>query len=194
MRPVERGEILGLADYEQIRERFRRRIIELKNLRRVAVGPNLTVLFENRDTAMYQVQEMLRTERITKEKAILHEIETYNAFVPKQHELCATAMIEYPDAAERDEMLVRLAGVEKNFYVEVAGAKAYAVSDPRGVAGDRTTAVHYLAFQVGDELTERLRQAASIYVGVDHAAYDHRAKLEGAALASLQEDLAEPDV
>ena len=123
----------------------------------------------------------------------MHEIETYNAFVPGQHELCATAMIEYPDAVERDRMLVELAGVEKHFYLNVDGKKLHAASDPRGVAGDRTTAVHYLSFRLGPDSAKRLQASAGpVYVGVDHPRYDVRQQLSSATLASLREDLNEP--
>src|SRR5262245_2072838 len=99
MKPIERGEVLGLAEYESIRDRFRARVIEEKKARRVALGPNATCVFENRDTALMQIQEMLRTERITREAAILHEIETYNQLVPGDHELSATVLIEIDDKA-----------------------------------------------------------------------------------------------
>src|SRR5258708_27618682 len=120
---VKRGEILGLAEYEQIGEPFRRRIMALKQARRVALGPNMTVLFENHDTALFQIQEMLRTERITAERAILHELETYNELVPGPRELSATLFIEYPEREQRGRMLLALAGVESGFYLRVAGER-----------------------------------------------------------------------
>lgn len=87
MKPIERGEVLGIAEYEKIREHFRERVIGEKKLRRVQLGPKATALFENRDTVLLQIQEMLRTERITREAAILHEIETYNQLLPGNDEL-----------------------------------------------------------------------------------------------------------
>src|SRR5688572_33175812 len=119
MKPVERGEVLELGKYEEVREHFRRRIIEEKRQRRVPLGRHMTVLFENHDSVLFQIQEMLRTERITREDAIKHEIETYNELVPGDHELSATIFVEYPEAAERDRMLVALAGLESKFYLEV---------------------------------------------------------------------------
>src|SRR5438477_13111247 len=97
MKPVERSEILGLAEYETIRDRFRARVIEEKRIRRVQLGAKATAVFENHDTVLMQVQEMLRTERITKESSIAHEIATYNELVPKDNELSATVMIEIAD-------------------------------------------------------------------------------------------------
>src|SRR6478752_9291666 len=109
---VTRGELLNLAEYEQVREPFRRRIVALKQARRVALATNMTVLFENHDTALFQIQEMLRTERISAEKAVLHELETYNELVPRGRELSATIFIEYPERELRERMLVALAGEE----------------------------------------------------------------------------------
>ncbi|MGH7294287.1 MAG: DUF3501 family protein, partial [Polyangiaceae bacterium] len=93
MKPIERGEILGLAEYERVREQFRARVIALKKHRRVAVGPKATAVFENRDTVLLQIQEMLRTERITREEAVQHEIDTYNELVPRAGEVSCTLMI-----------------------------------------------------------------------------------------------------
>src|SRR4051812_24791186 len=121
MKRVEQDELLGLGAYEQIRDPFRRRVIALKEARRVALGPNMTLLFENHDTVLLQVQEMLRTERITQQKAILHELETYNELIPGDHELSATVFIEYAERAERERMLVALAGVEDKFYLRAGG-------------------------------------------------------------------------
>src|SRR5258708_15574595 len=97
MKRIERNEVLDIGSYEPLRETFRRRIIELKRVRRVAVGANITALFENHDTVLYQIQEMLRTERITREDAMLHEIETYNELIPVPGELSATLFLEYPE-------------------------------------------------------------------------------------------------
>ena len=104
MKAVERKEVLELGEYEEVREHFRRRVIELKRLRRVPLGGSLTVLFENRDTVLYQIQEMIRTERITREDAILHELETYNELLPGQDELSATIFIEFPERVERERV------------------------------------------------------------------------------------------
>src|SRR5687768_12643171 len=105
MKPIERSEVLGLADYETIRERFRARVVEEKKLRRAFLGPHASCLFENRDTVLLQIQEMLRTERITREAAILHEIETYNELIPGAAELSATILIEIEDKDTRESFL-----------------------------------------------------------------------------------------
>jgi hypothetical protein len=187
---VERNEILDIGPYEEIRESFRRRVIELKRLRRVALGSNFTVLFENRDTVLHQIQEMLRTERITREDAILHEIETYNDLVPGKDELSATIFIEYPDREEREKMLFALAGVEKAFYVDVAGSRSAARNETRGVLPDRTTAVHYVKYPLGAATAGMLRGGGvPMAVGVDHPAYRAHAVLPPRTVEELVRDL-----
>src|SRR6476646_6729472 len=110
MKRVERSELLGLGPYEQVRESFRKRIIEDKRQRRFIVCDEVSVVFESHDTVLYQIQEMLRTERITKESAIQHEIDTYNELIPAEGELSATMFVEIPDGEVRDRRLVELAG------------------------------------------------------------------------------------
>jgi hypothetical protein len=190
MKPVERREILDLAAYEEIREAFRRRIIELKRVRRISLGPNMTVLFENRDTALYQIQEMLRTERITREDAVLHEIETYNELVPAGLELSATVFVEYPDREERERMLAALAGVEGKFYVEVNGERVPVRNETRGVLPDRTTAVQYTKVLLTRTAKVALEsEKVSVVFGVDHPAYTARVDLAPRTIEELRADL-----
>jgi hypothetical protein len=193
MRNVQRNEILGLADYEGIRDQFRGRMIEEKRVRRVAVGDKATALFENHDTVLLQIQEMLRTERITREAAIAHEIETYNKLVPGEHELCATVMIEIIDTAVRDEFLVEARGFERHVALVVDGAKHPATWDPARELEDRTSAVHYLRFPLGAKSAAHIREKtkdARVEIVIDHPVYSVRAVLSPATLLSLAEDLA----
>ncbi len=186
---VTRGELLGLAEYEQIREAFRRRIMTLKQARRVALGTNMTVLFENHDTALYQIQEMLRTERITAEKAVLHELETYNELVPRGRELCATIFIEYPERDARERMLVALAGVETAFYVRVAGERLPVTPDLRGTDRDRTMAVQYVKFVLSEAAESALRAGhVEVSLGVEHQAYRAEVVLTPTTVQSLRDD------
>ena len=188
---VTRGEILGLAEYEQIREPYRRRIMALKQARRVALGTNITVLFENHDTALFQIQEMLRTERITAEKAILHELETYNELVPGPSELSATIFIEYPEREERERMLVALAGVETAFYIRAAGERLPVVPDMRGTEADRTIAVQYVKFPLSTAAKAALATGnADLSLGVEHQAYRAEVVLSRLAQQSLADDFA----
>jgi hypothetical protein len=190
MNPVLRSEILDLGAYEQVREAFRRRVIELKRLRRVDVGPNITALFENRDTVLYQVQEMLRTERITREDAILHELETYNELIPARDELSVTFFIEYPDSEERERMLAALAGVEDKFYLEVSGTRVPVHNETRGTMSDRTTAVQYAKFPLPAALAAvlRSREKAAIALGVEHPAYRARTELLPGTIEEIGHD------
>lgn len=189
MKPVSRDEILELGAYEQIRERFRARVIEAKKVRRAALGPNMSVLFENHDSVLLQIQEMLRTERISAERAVLHEIETYNELIPGQDELSATIFVEYAEADERERMLTRLAGLEDKFYVEVAGERFAVVPDHRNDRSDRTTAVHYVKFPLSRRAADSVRAKESVTIGVAHPAYDFRATLPAEVVAALAEDL-----
>ena len=191
MKPIDRSELLELGAYEQIRERFRARVIAVKRPRYVALGPAMTVLFENRDTVLFQVQEMLRTERITQVKAIEHELQTYNELIPGDRELSATIFIEYPDKDERDRMLVALAGVEDDFYF-VAGSERFAVTpDRRGSEPDRTMAVQYVKFALSDAAVTALRSGTgTLKLGVHHPAYDAEVALSTETIASLRDDFA----
>ena len=190
MKPVERTEILELGEYEEVREHFRRRVIELKRLRRVPLGGNITVLFENRDTVLYQIQEMLRTERITREDAIMHEIETYNELLPGKDELSATIFIEFPERSERERMLVALAGIEGKFFLDVEGVRIVARNETRGMLSDRTTAVHYVKYPLGPAAVAAIRSPkANVMLGVDHPAYRAETVLVRRTLEEIANDL-----
>jgi Protein of unknown function (DUF3501) len=193
MKLVDRGEILGLAEYESIRERFRARVIAEKKLRRVQLGPKATAVFENHDTMLMQVQEMLRTERITRPAAVQHEIDTYNELVPGRGELSCTVMIEIVDKDERDAFLQAAVGFEKHVSLVSGGERTAARAIDRGTPQDRTTAVHYLKFTLPPAALASLRSAAlpELALEVDHPAYAARVVLPRETVASLAEDLSE---
>src|SRR5579883_3107500 len=132
MKPIQRNEVLGIAEYEPIRERFRARVIEEKKRRRVALGPKASAVFENRDTVLLQIQEMLRTERITREAAIQHEIDTYNELLPGAHELSCTLMSEIPEKDERDAFLAAAKGFEEHVWIAAGSQRILARSIDRG--------------------------------------------------------------
>ncbi|HTQ05360.1 MAG TPA: DUF3501 family protein [Polyangiaceae bacterium] len=191
MKPIERSELLDLGAYEQLRERFRARVIAVKRPRYVALGPAMTVLFENRDTVLFQVQEMLRTERITQEKAIQHELETYNELIPSERELSATIFIEYPDKDERERMLVALAGVEDDFYLLAGNERFAVIPDRRGSEPDRTMAVQYVKFPLSQAAVAALVGGSlGLKLGVEHPAYRAETTLAADTLASLRDDFA----
>jgi Protein of unknown function (DUF3501) len=191
MKPVTREELLDLAAYERIREAFMRSVLERKRPRYVKLGPNMTALFENRDSVLFQIQEMLRTERITQEKAIAHELETYNALVPSDRELSATLFIEYQDREERERMLVAMAGLEDKFRLRVGDELLPATPDERGSDHERTMAVHYLKFALTDAAIAALKAgSAAVALEVAHPAYTASSPLSPATLQSLRDDFA----
>jgi hypothetical protein len=191
MNAIERSEILPIGEYEAVRPHFRARIIVAKKARRVTLGDHLSVVFENHDSALFQVQEMIRTERITAEGAIAHEIETYNDLVPGERQLSLTLFVEIPDKPLRDRMLVELAGLEGCVAVEVDGERFPAAGNrPDGFVEGRTTAVHYLKatldFRAAIAVAAR---RARVAVVVEHPRLAARADLGPAALTALAEDL-----
>lgn len=199
MRPIERGEVLGLAEYEAVRDRFRSRVIEEKKRRRVKLGAQASCVFENRDTILLQIQEMLRTERITREAAVLHEIETYNQLLPGEHELSATVLVEIEDKSERERFLFEAKGLDRSFSLVVAGETCAGKHDASREHPDRTTAVHYLKFPLGPAAERALRDVLEgkrkpsevvVEVVVEHPRYSARATLPPEAVASVAEDLA----
>jgi hypothetical protein len=191
MNPVLRDEVLGIAEYESIRGPFRARVIEEKKRRRVSIGPRVTAVFENHDSVLLQVQEMLRTERITREAAILHEIQTYNELIPGPGELSVTLMIEIPDATEREAFLVSAAGIEARVWLKIGDVKVPALFDPARVLPDRASAVLYLKFRLPEAGARAIREGReSLSLEIDHPSYQSAAVLSKAVMASLAEDLA----
>jgi Protein of unknown function (DUF3501) len=194
MRPIQRNEILPIGDYEGIRPRFRARVIEEKRLRRVKLGDHVSAVFENRDSVLLQIQEMLWIERITSEPALLHEIETYNALVPAAGELSLTLFVEIADKETRDRALVELAGLEDHVAIEVDGELHRAKEErPPGWQEGRTTAVHYFKVPLPPAAAASIAaRGAKAAVVVDHPRYAARADLGPETLAKVAEDLAEP--
>jgi hypothetical protein len=197
MKPIERGEILGLADYETVRPRFRDRVIAEKKVRRVPIGKGVSAVFENRDTVLLQIQEMVRTERITREGAIQHEIDTYNELLPGDDELSVTLMIEIADKEERDAFLVAAKGLEEHVWLVASTQRIQARSIDRGGGlTDRTTAVHYLKFALPERLAQSLRATTNgnvtltqLEIVIDHPAYRERAAIPAETVVALCEDL-----
>ena len=199
MKPIERSELLGLAEYEKVREHFRGRIIAEKKARRVALGPNASCVFENRDTALMQIQEMLRTERITRPAAIDHEIETYNQLVPGDHELSATVLVEIDEKADRETFLFEAKGLDRAFALVVDGTRCHGKHDEARESPDRTTAVHYLKFPLEPAAESALRDVlaktrkpadVTIELVVEHPRYSAKTVLAASLVQSLAEDLA----
>jgi hypothetical protein len=191
MKPVTIDEILDIARYEKRRPELRPRAIELKARRRTPVGDHLTLLWENRDTAWYQIQEMLRIERIVDEDAIRHEIATYNELVPGDRELKATLLVEFPDPAERARRLRELVGLERHLRLRIGDAHvAHAAFDRRQIDEGKISSVQFVTFTLSPEAAAALAAGAAAVVEVDHPALRASGAIAPATLAELRSDLA----
>jgi len=187
---ISREEILDLGDYERKRDEIRPRAIAARALRRVSLGPNATIAFENRETVAYQIQEMLRAERIAKDAEVDHEIETYSDLLPAGHELSATVMFEFPEAEGRDVRLHELLGFEDHLRLELDGAgTAAAFFDRRQIDADRISAVQFARFPLTPEQRDVLAYGGNVRVVSDHPAYAHVAEISQATCRALAEDL-----
>jgi hypothetical protein len=183
-RTVERIEVVDYVTYEGRREAIREAVMKAKALRRVHVGPHLTFLFENHDTMHYQVQEMVRAERMVREADIVHEIVTYNELLGGPGELGCSLLVELDDPEERQEKLTRWLDLPKHLYVKKPdGTKVHARYDERQVGDTRVSSVQYLKFAVGRE--------APVVVGCDFPDPElkHETPLRAEQRAALQADL-----
>ena len=182
-----------LEHYAQIRPEFRARVMAHKRTRRIALGPHATLHFEDRLTMHYQVQEILRAERIFEPDEINGELEAYNPLIPDGSNWKATFMIEYPDADERRGALARMIGVERRVWVRVDGFDpvfAIADEDLERETEEKTSSVHFLRFELGAEMAAAARGGAAISLGCDHPDYEHHlAPLSEEYRASLAADL-----
>ena len=193
MARVERSSLLSLEAYARERNAFRARVIEHKKHRTVPLGEHVTLLFEDELTIRYQIQEMLRIERIFEEEGIQHELDAYNPLVPDGTNLKATMMIEYSDVAERQRQLARLKGIEGRVWVQVADcARVYAIADEDldRENEEKTSAVHFLRFELAPAMRESLRRGAGLAIGVDHPEYGASIEAGPAVRAALAADLA----
>lgn len=172
--PIDRDSLLTLEAYARERPAMRERVMSEKRLRRVALGEHLLLIFENELLIRYQIQEMLRVERIFEEDGIRHELATYAPLVPDGSNLKATLQIEYADEAERRRMLGLLRGIEDRIWVRVAGFDpvwAIADEDLERENDDKTSAVHFLRFEFAPAMIDAARRGAALAVGVDHPHY-----------------------
>lgn len=170
MNALTRSDLLTLEAYAVERAAFRTRVIAHKKNRQVPLGEHITLLFEDRLTIQYQVQEMLRIERIFEPDAIQHELDTYNALIPTGSDLKATMLIEFPDEAQRRIELARLGGIEHKVYAEVEGlGRAFAIADEdmERSNSEKTSAVHFLRFAFSAEQIAALRAGADFGFGID---------------------------
>lgn len=169
-------DLLSLEQYHRQRDAFRADALAHKRRRQAAIGPNVTLFFEDRVTVQYQVQEMLRIERIFESEAIEEELAAYNPLIPDGGNLKATMMIEFPDPDERRIALQTLAGIEDAVYLEVEGKPrimAIADEDLERSNEQKTSAVHFLRFEVPPGAKAALERGAALTLGIDHPHYRH---------------------
>ncbi len=192
MKPITSEEILPFEQWERLRPRLRPLFIHEKERRRLAVGSHLTLLFENGATAWYQIEEMIRTERLSSPGAIRHEIETYNEIIPAVGELAATLLIEFTDPRERDAALSRLVGLERHVWLDVGERRTPARFDVRQMSTGQISSVQFIRFPLaGIPRAEflKLAEAGQVAVEADHPGLAARALITGTLAAALAENL-----
>ncbi len=177
MRKLAQSDLLSLERYSRERPDFRARVIAHKRNRQVNVGPNTMWLFEDRLTVQYQVQEMLRTERIFEAEGIAEELSAYNPLIPDGTNWKVTFLIEYTDAEVRRVQLERLKGIEDRCWVQVAGfERVFAIADEDLERSNdvKTSAVHFLRFELSEPMAAGLKGGAALSMGIDHPNYQHQ--------------------
>jgi hypothetical protein len=175
MHKIVRDSLLSLEAYARQRDEFRAKVMAHKRDRTVHVGAHVTLIFEDELTLRYQVQEMLRIERTFEEKGVQDELDVYNPLVPDGRNLKATMMIEYADEAERKQALSKLKGIEDRVWVQVEGcARVYSIADEdlERENEEKTSAVHFLRFELNDDMAGALKSGAGLALGVDHRNYE----------------------
>ncbi len=171
MQKLKRSDLWSLEQYAERRPEFRRQVLEHKRTRQVGLGPHARVYFEDRLTVQYQIQEMLRIERIFEPAGIQNELDAYNPLVPDGSNWKATFMIEYEDAGERQAALERLSGIEDRVWLQIAGnERIYAIADEdiERERDGKTSAVHFLRYEIPPVASAALHAGAGITMGIDH--------------------------
>ena len=189
---ITRDDLMSLEQYAEQRGEFRQRVLEHKKHRQVALGPNATLYFEDRLTLLYQIQEMLRIEKVFEADGINEELEAYNPLIPNGRNFKATFMIEYADASVRAAQLEKMLNIEDLVWIQVGEHdKVWAIADEDLDRSNdtKTSAVHFLRFEINDEMAQDLKAGADLRIGVQHAVYTYDSLVEGDTRASLLADL-----
>ncbi len=192
MNILNRQDLFSLEQYAEQRPEFRSRVLEHKKDRRVDIGPNLSLYFEDRLTVKYQVQEMLRIERIFEADAIQEELDAYNPLIPDGSNLKCTAMLEFGDVDERKERLGQLVGIEHLIWLQVDGHdKVFSIAneDLERSTDEKTSAVHFMRFELTTPMIEALRSGSGISFGSDHAGYPYQEEVSKVTRRALLGDL-----
>ncbi|MGB5310350.1 MAG: DUF3501 family protein [Arenicellales bacterium] len=191
MDKLKKSDLYSLENYAVIRDEFRAEVMKHKKLRNIQLGENLRLLFEDRMTMQYQVQEMLRIEKIFEAEGIDEELDAYNPLIPDGQNLKAVMMIEFSDVEERKGALAKLIGVERETWLQVEGFdKVYPVSneDLDRETDEKTSSVHFMRFEFSSEMIAALKDGAVMKAGVDHPEYQCQATIEDPVRQSLVAD------
>ena len=189
---ITRDELMSLEQYAEKRGEFRQQVLDHKKNRQVPLGPNATLYFEDRLTLLYQIQEMLRIEKVFEADGINEELEAYNPLIPDGRNFKATFMIEYPDAQVRAAQLEKMVGIEDLVWIRVGEFdKVWSIADEdlERSTESKTSAVHFLRFEISDDMAQALKDGAGWKMGVQHPVYSYEFEVEGGTRASLLNDL-----
>jgi hypothetical protein len=192
MTQLTRSDLFSLEQYAEARPAFRAKVMAHKNIRRVSIGEHASLYFEDALTMQYQVQEMLRIERIYEASGIQEELDVYNPLIPDGNNWKATFMLEYPDIAERRVALARLLGVEHKIYVQIgdhARVHPIANEDLERSTEDKTSSVHFLRFELTPEMVASAKSGSPIKAGIEHPAYTDEVVIGEETRQSLVNDL-----
>jgi len=193
MDKLTREDLYSLEDYSAKREEFRAKVMAHKKNRRLAVGPNASLYFEDRLVMHYQIQEILRAEKIFEADEIAEELEVYNAMIPDGANWKATFMLEYSNVEERTQALSQLLGIDQKTWVQVAGFdKVYPISneDLERETEDKTSSVHFMRFELTPEMVVAAKDGAVLSAGIEHENYHHIVEMPENVRASIAGDLA----
>lgn len=191
MQKLTREDLYSLEQYSEMRQDFRTRALAHKKNRQLAIGPNATLYFEDRVTIHYQIQEMLRIERIFEKQGIEAELLTYNPLIPDGGNLKATFMIEFGDPIERRQQLKLMVRIEERIWLQVHGHEsitAIADEDLERTTEETTSTVHFLRFELSPGMIQSLKQGAGMSAGIDHPAYSHAVTIAGNIREALLKD------
>ncbi|MFW2439463.1 MAG: DUF3501 family protein [Arenicellales bacterium] len=191
MKKLQRTDLFSLENYAVIRDDFRAEVMQHKKTRFIQLGENLRLLFEDRLTMQYQVQEMLRIEKIFDAEGIDEELDAYNPLIPDGQNLKVVMMIEFSDVDERKEALAKLIGVERNTWLKVEGfEKVYPIAneDLERETEEKTSSVHFMRFEFSEAMITALKEGALMYAGVNHPEYQHEITLSEPVRKSLLND------
>jgi len=192
MKKLIKSELYSLEDYAEMRPNFRKKIRAHKENRIVRIGDNVSLHFEDYQTMLYQVQEMLRAEKVFESAGIMEEIEAYNPLIPDGRNWKATMMIQFDEVEDRKNALAKMIGIERATWVQVDGyEKVFPITneDLERETEEKTSSVHFLRFELSDEMAQAVKAGGNINAGVDHAAYNQQLVLSDQLRNSLAQDL-----